>query len=508
MESNNKRIAKNTVLLYVRMFFIMLVSLYTSRVILDVLGVDDYGIYQSVCGIVGFLSFLNGALGTGTSRFLTFELGTGNFEKLKKTFSTTISVHLILGLIILLVAETGGLWFVYNKLQIPAERFEDAVFAFHFSILTAICSILIVPFNAAIIAHERMSFFAYIGIAEVVCKLGVVYMLAIGNIDKLRLYSILLFVVQTIILLLYIFYCRKNIPESKAKPSIDKSIFKDIMSFSGWSLFSGGSIALNNQGIIVLLNMFFTPAIVVSRTISIQVNSATTQFVTNFRTAVNPQIVKKYAAKDYEGSASLLLESTKFSYYLTFILSLPLYFLAYPILNLWLGQVPEYCEAFLKIILIQGLFQVFDTSLYVALYAKGQLKENALISPTLGLLTFPIVYVLFRLGYSPLAMSWAFVIYNALLALLVKPALLVKIVNYSWKSIFSMFITCGLVTIVSLPIPIILSLLLDTSNNLLHAIIMLVVSILTVLLAVWFVGLTKNQKNELISYLKRIVTKK
>lgn len=299
--TNNKTIAKNTMFLYFRMMFTMVVALFTSRVILQKLGVDNYGIYQSVGGIVGFLSFVNSALSTGSSRFLTYALGEDDFEKLRKTFSTTLTIHIALAVLVVIVAETAGLWFLFNKLVIPADRMDAAVYVFHLSILTAVFTLTQVPYNASIISHEKMSIYAYMSIFEVSAKLGICYLLSIGSFDRLKLYATLLLAVQISLMSFYRLYCIKNFQETSYKFVLDKKIFKEIAAFSGWSLFANCSAALNSQGILILLNMFFQPAVVAARAISIQVNMAATQFVNNFRTASNPQIVKRLAAGDVGG---------------------------------------------------------------------------------------------------------------------------------------------------------------------------------------------------------------
>lgn len=496
--SDNKTIAKNTIFLYIRMMVTMIISLYTSRVILQVLGVDDYGIYQAVGGIVGFLSFINSALSGGTSRFLTYELGTGDKEKLSNTFSTTLTAHIILALLVVALGETLGLWYFNTKMVIPADRFEASTVVFHLSMLTAILSIISVPYNAAIIAHEKMKVFAYIGIYEAVSKLAIVYALTIGGIDKLVLYAILLLLIQLSIFLFYVVYCNRVFSESKYKFFfIDRILFKEIFSFSGWGLLAGGSIALNSQGILLLLNYFFAPAVVTARSISLQVYNIANQFVNNFRTAANPQIVKQLAAGDVAGSHNLLLQSTKFSYYLMLILCLPICLLASPLLHLWLVEVPEYTVPFLQLVIIQSLFQVFDTSFYTALFAKGRIKENALISPTIGLLRFPIIFVLFKMGCSPLALSWASLITFALLGCVVKPILIVKIADYTWKEILSVLNICLLVTLVAIPLPVAYYYCFDVDNNLWHAAVVLVLSVSAVAVSVWFLGLTKNMKQML-----------
>ena len=501
MASNSKTIARNTIFLYVRMLFVLLVTLYTSRVILQVLGIDDYGLYQTVGGIVGFLAFINSALSTATSRFITFALGKGDSNELKKTFAVTFTAHVIIGLLIVLVAETVGLWYVYNKMVIPEDRFNIALIVYHISIFTSFMAIIQVPFYAEVIAHEKMSVFAYLGIFEAISKLGIVYLLTVGNIDKLVLYAILSLTVQISIFSFYVSYCRRKFGEISFRLLFEKELFGKVFNFSGWSLFANGAIALSNQGILLLLNLFFAPAVVTARSISLQVNSVATQFVNNFRTAANPQIVKRYAAGDYEGSKNLLLESMKFSYYLMLLIVLPLFFLAEPILNIWLVEVPEYTVAFLQIVIIQSLFQVFDISFYTALYAKGRIRENAMVSPLMVFLCFPIVYFLFKGGFSPLALSWAYLICYAILGLVVKPILVNKIVGYKWKDIFNVFGTCFIVTIAAIPLPLILYNAIGVST-IPAGLIVLIVSLLCVAMSIWILGLTYNMKKRFLDTVK------
>lgn len=498
--STNKTIAKNTLFLYFRMMFTMVISLFTSRIILQKLGVNDYGIYQAVGGIVGFLSFINGALATGSSRFLTFALGENNQEKLYKTFSTTLNVHIILAILVVIVAETLGLWFLYNKMVIAPERFSAAVYVYHLSILTAVFTLTQVPYNATIIAHEKMSIYAYMSILEVSAKLAICYLLSWGDIDKLKLYATLLLVVQVGLMVFYRVYCRRNFVEARFSLSFDKDIFKRIIGFSGWSLFASSAITLNSQGILLLLNMFFTPAVVTARAISLQVNMAATQFVNNFRTAVNPQIVKRLASGDIQGSHNLLLASTKYSYYLMLALCLPICLLAYPLLYFWLGIVPEYTVIFLQLIIVQSLFQVFDTSFYTALYAMGRLRENALISPTLLFISFPIVYLLFKCGFSPVAMSWASLVTYAILGLVIKPFLLVKIAKYTWADVISVFRPCLLVTLLGVPIPLYIGMSLDCIR-IENFLLCIIVSVISVAFAVYFIGITKQERAKVSSFL-------
>lgn len=502
--SSSKTIVQNTLFLYIRMMFIMLVALYTSRVVLQILGVNDYGIYQTVGGVVLLLSFLNGALSAGSSRFLTYELGRGDFDKLQKTFSTVLTIHIVLAALILVVAETVGLWFVYNKLVIDPQRIGAAVFAYHLSILTAMITITQIPYNASIISHERMSIYAWLGIIEVSLKLGIVYLLTISDWDKLKVYALLLCIVQVSIALFYRCYCIRHFEETRYRWNFDKTIMKQVLEYSGWNTFANMSAAFTTQGAVILINMFFTPAVVTARAIADQVNMAANQFVQNFRTAVNPQIVKLYAAEDYEASKQLLLSSTKYSYYMMLILCMPICLSAEPLLKLWLGTVPEYTVIFLQIAVVTSLFQVFDSCFYTALYAKGQIRENALISPTVLFLAFPIVYILFRLGCSPESLAWVLLCCYATLGLIVKPILLVKIVGYKKREIVRVFIPCLKVTLVAVPIPYLLYCYRDMlfSNGFMHLLLLSLSCVICILLSVWYIGLDSEVRRKVVQTVK------
>ncbi|WP_371410518.1 lipopolysaccharide biosynthesis protein [Prevotella sp. MGM1] len=475
------------------------------------MGIDDYGIYQTVGGVVGMLSFINSALSMGSSRFLTYEMGVGNFERLRRTFSSVLTVHIILAVIIVLVAETAGLWFVYNKLVIPSERMDAAIFAYHLSILAVIFSITQVPYNASIISHEKMSVYAYLSIIEVSLKLIIVYMLTIGEWDKLKLYALLFFLVNAGIALFYRFYCIRKFSETHYKPIWDKEIIKGVLGYSGWNLFANAAIALSNQGATILVNMFFSPGVVAARAIANQVNMAAFHFITNFRTAANPQIVKRYAAGDFVGSKSLLLISTTFSYYLMLILALPICLVASPLLDIWLGKVPQYTVSFMQLTIITSLFQVFDSSFYTALYAKGRIRENALISPSVLFISFPVTYILFLMGYSPTILAVVLLVAYAVLGLVIKPLLLIKIVSYTWSDILRVFRPCLNVTVVSLILPIVLYIFREEwfPNQIMRFISLFMASVGSVVVSVWFLGIDKAMKTKLTEtvakkiYLKR-----
>lgn len=501
MNTNNKTIARNTIFLYFRMLITMGVGLFTSRIILQTLGVTDYGIYQTVGGIVGFISFLNNALATSSSRFLTFELGRGNSEKLRRTFSTTLSIHIAFAIIIIFISETLGLWFLYNKLIIPSDRFNAALYCFHLSVLAAAVNITQVPYSASIMSHEKMDLYAYVSITDAFLRLFIVYLLYIGDFDKLNLYATLVFIHTLGMQIFYRFYCVNHFPETKYKFVYDKSLLKEIGQFSGWSIFANLSIALSNHGILMLLNMFFSPAIVAARAISLQVNGYVDQFVRNFRTAVNPQIVKRYAVGDFEGHKSLLIQSAKYSFFMLYLMGMPIIYIADTLLHLWLGTVPEYTVTFLQIVIVQSMFSVFDVSLYQALYANGNLKWNALTSPAISLTTFLVVYVCFKLGAGPLAMSWAYLICRMIQGCVQKPILLIKIVGYKWSDILPMYWGCLKVVIISFPIPFLYNMFCKSliGNELIDFILIATMAGLSAFITIWLIGLDRETR-EMVHY--------
>lgn len=504
--ANNQRIAKNTIFLYFRMLLIMLVNLYASRITLKVLGVDDFGIYQTVGGVVTFLAFLSNALGSGTSRFITFEMGKEN-SRLKELFSTVRIAHIILAIFIVIVGEVIGMWAIYNKLVIPSERMNAAVFAFHFSMIATFFQITQVPYNATIIAYEKMNVYAYVSIIEAVGKLLIVYLLNILTFDKLEIYAVLMCLVTVGVMLIYRIYCRLNFEETKGKLIFDKELFKGVASFSGWNLITSSAASLANQGVTIVTNMFFSPAVVTIRSLALKLNGILNQFVGSFRTAVNPQIVKKYAAEDYEGAKKLSLVSTKYTYYLMLIIVLPLFLLCEPALKLWLEEVPNGLVLFTRIALIQGLFQAFDTSLYTPIYANGRIKENAIISPLFDALQLPAVYILFKLGAPAVTLAWVELFACVALGIIIKPILVHIIVKYDYKEIMLMIGSCGIVTIIACIVPVIVSTILDP-NTVKGFLVIGMACMCSLGLVIWFIGLDKSMRNMLIEWVDNKVLKK
>lgn len=501
-DNNKKRIAKNTIFLYLRMIITMIVSLFTTRVVLNTLGIEDYGIYHTIGGFVALLGYLNGALNVGTSRFLTFELGTGDFSKLQKTFSSVFYVHLIFAGIVLIAGETIGLWFLYNKLNIPADRMAISVWVFHLSIITSVFTITQVPYGASIISHEKMKVYAYTSIVDAILKLLIVYLLLISPIDKLLFYAILLFVQAVGMMCFYRWYCMKHYKETILKPIFDKHIIKSVLTYSGWNVLATTSVALCNQGITVITNMFFNPGVVAARSVANTVNVAANQFVNNFRTAANPQIVKQYAAGQYDESRKLLLSSTRLSFYLFYLIALPVFLCAEPILKLWLGQVPEYAVQYLQLAVATSLFGVFDLSFYTGLYAKGQIKENSIISSIAFIIGFLATYLCFKMGMSPIMSGWLLLFSQIVIALVIKPVLLVKIVNYRYREIVAIFSNCFIIVSISAPIPLIAYFYKESISNIyyLNEFVVCLLAVLSTVITIWFVGFDKNMRQKLISF--------
>lgn len=445
---NKKRIAFNTLFLYTRMLFIMGISLFTSRVVLDKLGVEDYGIYNSVGGVVAMLMFLNSTLSTSTSRFLTFELGKNDKNRLTSTFSTAFYAHLILALLIALFMETVGLWFVHYKLIIPPDRLYAALWAFHISIFTAFIAITQVPYTSVIIAHENMKIYSYIGIFEALSKLLMAYLLVISSTDKLILYACLIGSIQILTAIFYRSYCIKHYTESHITRSFDKRVLHSMLSFSGLSLLANVTQVLSAQGLVVLMNMFFQPAVVAAQAIGNQLTNAMMQFVGNLQTALNPQIIKLYATGSYAESRQLTLQSSVYVHELILLLCLPAIVVMDPLLHLWLVEVPPYAVIFAQYIILKQLFNVYNMTLYTPMVASGKLLSNSLAALSLGIGVFALLYVLLKLGFDVMWVQYISVLQAILFSYIIKPYILCKEIGYSWSEILQSFQKCIKVSVI------------------------------------------------------------
>ena len=498
---NNQRIAKNTILLYARTLFVMLISLYTSRVILQALGVEDYGVYQVVGGMVAMFSIISAALSTSIGRFITFELGTGNTEKLKQIFATSIVIQIIISIIVFVLAEVVGLWFMNTKMQIPDGRSTAAFWVLQCSIISFIISLLSVPYNACIIAHEHMKAFAYVSVLEAVAKLLICYLIVISPIDRLISYAILLALVAILIRLTYTIYCKKRFEECSAPVSFHHNIFKEMFGFAGWSFFTNTNSILNNQGVNMLINVYFGVTFNAARAIANQVESATLQFVNNFTMAVNPQITKSYAARDMEGMYSLVCRGSKFAYFLMLMMSLPLISEADTILHIWLVEVPEQTVIFVQLSLVLGLIDSLGTAGYTACMATGHLRKYALIIGFIGLFEFPLSWIFFSLGAAIVSSYYIYIVVKMTVCM-ARMYLLKDMVGMPMRMYLLNVI--GPVTIVTLlaAIPsVIISCLLP--QNYIRLILSLIIGLASVSVATLLAGMTKEERTVVLSRISR-----
>lgn len=491
-ESNNKRIAKNTLLLYVRQILILLVSLYTVRVVLEALGVEDYGIYNVVGGFVSMFAFLNGAMSSATQRFLSFELGNKNYDKLRKTFSMSINIHALIALVVFILAETVGLWFVETHLKIPPNRFESAVWVYHFSILMLMVNMLLVPFMALIVSHERMGVFAYISIIEVLLKLAVVFVLQWIAIDKLKLYAALLLLTSTITFVIYFIYCKRHFRETKYIRSWDAKLFKTLAGFAGWNLWGSMASVVMMQGVNVLLNIFFGPVVNAARGIAFQVRSAITSFVTNFQKAMNPQIVKSYAADNLAYMHQLVFMGAKYSFFLLFFLSLPVFLETNFILGLWLKTVPDYTIIFIRLVLVNALIDCLSGTLMTAAQASGKIKLYQSVVGGMLILNLPISYLFLKLAYPPEVTLWVSIIIS-IIALLMRLYMLRSLVSLSIKRYFSQVLLKIVPICIFAPIlPMLVLYFMD--EGFLRFLLVGAVSVFSVVVAIYFMALTTSER--------------
>lgn len=401
-DSNSQRIAKNTLMLYIRTLFTMFVSFYTSRVVLRALGVIDYGVYNVVGSTVAMFSILSGSLSSAISRFITFELGRGDMAKLKRVFSTAITVQLILAIVVVLLAEAVGLWFLNHTMKIPLERLTAAHWVYQFSVITFVIGLISVPYNAAIIAHEKMSTFAFIGIFEALSKLGVAYTISTTKADRLVMYGFLLLMIAVIVRLIYGIYCKRKFEECTYEFVYDKTLLKEMASFAGWNFIGASSAVLRDQGGNIIINVLGGgPAVNAARGFAIQISSAIQSFVQNFMTALNPQITKSYANGEHNYMMSLIFRGARFSYYILLLLALPVIINAEYILTLWLVDVPPHTVAFVRLVLIFALSESLANPLVTAMLATGRIRNYQLVVGGLQMLNLPISYILLRNGGDP-----------------------------------------------------------------------------------------------------------
>ena len=500
---NNKRIAKNTLMLYIRMLLTMGVSLYTSRVVLATLGVEDFGIYGVVGGVVSMFSFLNLAMVSSTQRYLTFGLGKNNREWLSKIFSTTILIHCLIALIIVILTETVGLWFLYNKMTIPLGRLNAAFWVLQFSVLSTVVVVMTVPYNATIIAHEKMSAFAYISLLEVTLKLVVVYLLTITKVDRLIFYAVLILLVQLLIRMIYHQYCIKHFNESRFHWSWNRPLLKEISSFAGWNLFGNLAAITFTQGLNLLLNVFFGPVLNAARAVAVQVQSAVVQFSSNFQTALNPQITKTYAMNELSNMHLLIYRSSKYSFFMLYFLSLPILFETTQLLHWWLKEVPAHTVNFIRIILFISMIDATANPLMIAAQATGRIRLYQSVIGGILLLILPISYVVLKMGGNPEAV---FIVHLAIVSIawivrlyIIHPMIQIPISQYLTK-VMGRVVAVGICSFM-----LVLAIRSFMQEGIIRFLTTGLSSVFFVALFIYLLGLEKGERNALQKYALRLV---
>lgn len=455
---NTKRIAKNTLMLYGRMLFSMVVSLYTSRVVLNTLGVEDYGIQNVVGGFVTMFSLISGSLSSSVSRFLTFELGKGDINRLKRVFSTSMIIHIGLVIIVVIAAETIGIWFVNHKMVIPPERMYAANWVFQASVATFCFGLLSTPYNASIISHEHMGAFAYIGILEVCLKLGIILFVAHSpwHFDRLIVYSLLLLAVSISIRYAYWIYCRKHFEECRIRLIWDKQFTKELGAFAGWNFIGSTAALLKIQGVNILLNLTFGPIVNAACGIANTIKSAVGGFAVNFTTALNPQITKSFATNDLKYSFSLAERGSRFSFYIMLLFALPLCMETDFILTLWLKQYPEHTVNFARLTLILSLSDIISNTLITLLAATGNIRNYQLIVGGVLMLNFPLSYLTLKFGFPPES-TYIIAIIISVCCMILRLLLLRKQTGFPIRSFFkNVCLNVIIVAILSMIIPFII----------------------------------------------------
>ena len=485
----------------------MLVGLYTSRVVLQVLGDADYGLYNVVGGVVTMFTFVNGSMAAGTQRFIAFELGKGSIDSLKKVFSTSVIVHLLLTLVILILAETIGLWFVTNKMVFAVGKEEAAIWVYQFSIISCLLSIIQVPFMASLIAHEKMNVYAYMSIYDALIKLLIVFLIQWAPIDKLIYYAALGTLANFSSFLIYNCYCRKQYEECRWTLRFDRNAFTRMFSFSAWDIVGSLAFVGQAQGVNIVINIFCGTVLNAARGISVTVNTMVMQFVNNFLTAVNPQLIKYYANNKIEEMVRLTINTSNLSTYLLLIIGIPVFVEIEFLLSIWLGAYPEYAPAFCRIILLQSLFQAMGTPTMKALHAIGNIRLMNILVGGLLLLILPLSYFLFYIGFSPETVLLCNII-PWILAIFVRLMLLKYYINFPvWQYIYEVLIkgvfVSGLICFISFCVQNLIQ-----EGDFWRFVLVGLASILTSILVIYFIGLNDHMRQFVVIKIKSFISKK
>jgi len=506
LSDNNKRIAKNTLMLYIRQILILLVSLFTVRVVLNTLGIEDYGIYNVVGGIVSFFSFLSGTMASATQRFFSFALGQKEFDKLKNIFSVNLLIYGAIAVIALILLETVGLWFVNNQLNLPPERFEAARWIYHFSVFMFIATIFSTPFIAIIIAHENMQVYAYVSIVEVLMKLGVVFFLVYLPWDKLELYGILTFGVSVIITIIYIFICIRKYKECQFRIFYwDKKLLQEIIGFTGWTLFGQLTSVGRNQAVTILLNQTFNPVIVAARAIAINITGQINVFSNNFNTGLYPPIIKSYAVNNKKEMFSLIINGSKITFFLMWIFALPLFIEMDIILNIWLKNPPEYAVLFTRLALVEVLINSLSLPIMTAARAPGRIKMYELSLGCIQLGIFVTSWIVLKMGGAASSVFVVAIVAN-LVMFIVRLVIVRSLIGLSLKYfLLQVALPVSLLILLSLVPSFLIHYLLP--NGFLFACISIFLSVILSSTGMYFLGLDKSLRTKIRSIAKNRLNK-
>lgn len=493
-------------MLYVRMLVMLLISLYTSRVVLNILGIEDYGINNVVAGVITMLGFLSASLSGATARFIAFDLGKDDTDKLKKTFGNLFSIYLFLAVIVLIVGETLGLWFVSTQLQIPEDRQTAAMWVYQFSVLSFMLTVISAPYNSLIIAHEKMSAFAYISIADAVLKLLIVFLLPIIPYDKLIVYAILYFCVQALNRILYGVYCSRHFEEAHARLLLEKKQFREILSFAGWTINGNLAIIGYTQGLNVLLNIFFGPAVNAARGVAVQVQNVCYQFCSGILMAPRPQIVKSYARGDFAYMHYLVLKASKFAFFILFLIALPLSFEAETVLTWWLDIVPQHTSNFLRLVLCAALLRCLASPIIDCVHATGRLKKFQLIEGSMLLSIVPIAYLLLKFTTVPPESVFIVHVVVEIFTLYARVRIVLPMVKMRLRSYFTQVIVPILLVVLVAPIlpTIVYS---SMQQGILSLFVVCVVCVVSTLLAIYILGCSSNERILVVNKTKSILTR-
>ena len=501
MEAGNSHkgriIAKNTLMLYVRMIFLLLVGFYTSRVVLDSLGENDYGIYGVVGGVVAMFSIISGALNSAVSRFITFEMGKGEKADLNKVYSTSVLIQIVLAFIIVVICEPVGIWFIRNEMTIAPDRITAALWVLQFSLLSFVVNLMSVPQMASITAHEKMSAYAYIGILDGLLRLGVALLIVHSPTDRLVWYSGLMAVAVMIVRMAYGIYCRRHFPECRFRLIFKKHLVKEMFSFAGWNFIGVTSGVLRDQGGNILVNIFFTTAMNAARGVAVQLNGAVQGFVTNFMTAVSPQITKSYASGERDYMLSLVKKSSRMAFFLLFIIALPMLFNTEYLLEIWLKKVPEHSASFVRLFLIFALSESLSSPLITAQLATGNIRNYQIIVGGLQLFNLPVSYVFLKYG-APAQATVAVSIVMSQICLVARLMLLRKMVGLSPKEFFSqVYIKVLAVSAAAVIIPMLLAGVMP--EGLAGFCLSVLLCVACAGISILFVGCTRSERKEMVS---------